>query len=315
MPVYLQRFPKRIPRQFVRNAICFSAALAVVVIGLAPGVVGPVAAGPTAAGSSSALVLEPGEFDPADYDSLLKLYVRDGAVAYGEWKQAGTRALDRFLERAADYDLTSILGKEPRGAFLINAYNAWAIRQVLEHYPVSSLKDIPGFFDKNSCRIAGEDRTLDDIEAALAEILPYRPLFAFALAPGAVGLPFLSRDAYTSKNFDSRLQQAADRYILTGKRVSFDKEKNQLHLPVQFQKHLDLFRKNPKKVRGFLGNYVPLADLMVLNYSNPEYIFEPVDWTLRDATGKPSAPESKPAAPATPAETGDKKPPAKEHRP
>ncbi len=240
--------------------------------------------------SHEALTLEKGEFDPALYDSLLGLYVEADGVDYAAWKADGPDALDRFLEAAGSYDLGSTMGKEPRAAFLINAYNAWAVRQILEHYPVKSVRDIPGFFDGNTRRIAGKDMTLDDIEAELAAILPHRPYFAFALAPGARGMPALAGRAYTAHEFDQRVLRAAKTY-LTLDRLHYDQKESTLHMPPQFQKHLELFQGLPQGLNQALGSFLPLSQLSAL-LTDPgvKYVYDTVDWSLNDAA--PPARES-----------------------
>ncbi len=233
--------------------------------------------------SHEALTLEKGEFDPALYDSLLGLYVKTDGVDYATWKADGPGELDRFLERAGNYDLGSTMGKEPRAAFLINAYNAWAVRQILDHYPVKSVRDIPGFFDGNTRRIAGKDMTLDDIEAELATILPHRPYFAFTLAPGARGMPALAGRAYTAHEFDQRVLHAAKTY-LTSDLLYYDQKESTLHMPPQFQKHLELFEGLPKGLNQALGSFLPLSQLSAL-LTDPEakYVYDQVDWSLNQA--------------------------------
>src|SRR5665213_442199 len=58
--------------------------------------------------------------------------------------------------------------KPQKLAFLINAYNAFTIKIILQHYPVKSIKDIGSMF-KNTWKIAfikmfGQDVSLDWIE-------------------------------------------------------------------------------------------------------------------------------------------------------
>ena len=218
-----------------------------------------------AGGAGSARALEPGEFDPAPFDSLLRAYVRDGAVDYASWKRDGLVPLDRFLDAAAEYDLGSILGKEPRAAFLINAYNAWAIRQVVAAYPVERLQDIPGFFDANLRRIAGEERSLARIEADLAAMLPHQPDFVFSLSPGARDLPAPPGEACRSDDFLRRLRRAGSAYLKGAYPPVYDRGRNTLVLPPAFRGHLERFQALPKGLAGFLADYLPLVDLVALN--------------------------------------------------
>jgi len=235
------------------------------------------------AGTVPAGALEPGEFDPAPWDTLLQTYVKDGRVAYAAWKADGTGALDTFLDAAKDYDLTRTLGKEPRAAFLVNAYNAFAIRQILDHYPVGSVKEIPGFLDKNTLRIAGEERTLNDIEAALGKVLPTQPMYAFVLVPGTSGWPPLPGVALSSGNY-RKVTEAARKDMALGGHVFFDEKANVLHIPAQISKYIDVYDDLPKGLVGFLSGELPLSQVVAISTREPERVTDPVDWTLNDVT-------------------------------
>jgi len=230
-----------------------------------------------------ARALEPGEFDPAILDSLLTLYVRDGSVDYAAWREDGPEALDAFLADAAAYDPWSIMGKEPKAAFLTNLYNAWVIRQVLTSDPVESVQEIPGFFDANSCLVAGENRTLDDLEKMLADLVPYLPQFALLLVPGAAGAPALPSQALTSGNYQETLDRTASLYLTTERRMWYEKETRILHVPPQIGRHLDLCENTEYGIAGFAGTYLSLAEVMAMGRSTPEVVVEEMDWTLNAA--------------------------------
>ena len=223
--------------------------------------------------------LEPGEQDPEPFDGLLKKYVTEGRVDYARWKTGGTEQLDAFLDSLAAYDLTRVMGKEPRAAVLMNAYHAWVIRQVLEHYPVKSVKDIPGFFDKNSHKIAGEPRTLNDIEAALDELLPHQPEFALVLSNGAVGGPPMVEEAFRSDNLTRRLAKGM-KTAADSKRIWYDAKTNEMHYAPQIVKYLPRYAALPDSMPGKWGTTLTLSEVMALATKNPKVVEEPQDWSL-----------------------------------
>jgi len=49
-------------------------------------------------------------------------------------------------------------------AFYINAYNLLVIHQVVKNYPLSSVQDKNGFFEKRKFQIAGEEMSLNRLE-------------------------------------------------------------------------------------------------------------------------------------------------------
>jgi len=226
-----------------------------------------------------AQALEPGELNPQPFDNLLKKYVADGKVDYSRWKAAGTKDLDAFLDSLAAYDLTRVMGKEPKAALLVNAYHAWVIRQILEHYPVKSVNDIPGFFDKNTRKVAGQERTLNDMEAALAELIPHEPEFALVLSNGSLGGPKMVEAAVTSDNLMKRLNDGM-RDAAALKRLRYDPKTNEMHLPPQIVKYLPQYEALPN---GFVGKFsanLSLSDVMAWTSKHPKIVEDPVDWSL-----------------------------------
>jgi len=230
-------------------------------------------------GPRAARALEPGEMNPAPFDNLLKKYVAEGKVDYSRWKTGGTAELDAYLDSLGAFDLSNVMGKEPKAALLMNAYHAWGIRQILEHYPVKSVNDIPGFFDKNKRKIAGQERTLNDIETALIELIPYEPEFALALSNGAAGGPRMVEEAMSSDNFMKRMNQGM-KEAAAQQRVRYDPKTNEMHLPPQIVKYLPQYEALPTGFVGKFGANLSLADVMVWSTKNPKIVEDPVDWSL-----------------------------------
>src|SRR3954451_14249929 len=87
------------------------------------------------------------------FDQILDLNVRDGLVYYRALKSDRGR-LDRYIASlnvpAATYDKWS---RGQQMAFWVNAYNAFVLQTVVNHYPLAgTIKQVPGAFDKNSFR-------------------------------------------------------------------------------------------------------------------------------------------------------------------
>jgi hypothetical protein len=230
--------------------------------------------------------VEKGEFDPAAWDELLREYVRNGLVDYQGWQQGGIDELDAFLDAAGEYDLRSTMGKEPKAAFLVNTYNAWAIRQVLDHYPVDSVTEIPGFFDRNARMIAGEKRTLEKIEEELATLMRQKPEFALLLVPGTSGWPALFGRAYSTENYVQQSAEAMKQMVSAGYGY-YDEEANKLHLPDGVVRYMHLYEALPRGFLYYYSNHFRLGDIVAINNDNPETVVVPVKWELNDANPRP----------------------------
>jgi len=142
------------------------------------------------------------------FDQILDVNVRDGLVYYRALKSDRGR-LDRYVASLnvapATYKGWS---KEQQMAFWVNAYNAFVLVTVINHYPMhGTIRQIPGVFDKAPWHAAGRTVTLDQIEKT---ILPEfkDPRVYFALGRGAVGSGRLRSEAYTAERLEKQLAEA-----------------------------------------------------------------------------------------------------------
>src|SRR5690242_15453140 len=117
----------------------------------------------------------PDSFDSSDWTRLLERYVDErGLVSYSRWKGSAedSKRLDAYLARFGR------AGKEPSAdekvALLVNAYNASIVRAVLNHYPVDSVRSIPGIFTSESRGFGGRNVSLDRIEHTAVALGGYR---------------------------------------------------------------------------------------------------------------------------------------------
>ncbi len=157
----------------------------------------------------------PSGIDHSAWDRLLKKYVDDkGLVNYGAWKnnREDLEALDSYLKQFAPKPDKPAEGDE-KAASLVNAYNAIAIRTVLDAYPVESIHKVGKPFENKRWTIGGEKVSLNDIENGTL-----RPMLKYAahsvLVCAARSCPPLQRTAYTSENFDSQTARRARNLFL-----------------------------------------------------------------------------------------------------
>ena len=105
-------------------------------------------------------------------------------------------------------------------AFLINAYNAWTVELILEHYPgIESIRDI-GFLPGAAWRIRivelfGRKVSLDNLEHDMIRGWGrfHEPRIHFAVNCAAVGCPALSDRAYSGATLDEELDRNARQFL------------------------------------------------------------------------------------------------------
>jgi uncharacterized protein DUF547 len=114
--------------------------------------------------------------DHAAWDRFLRTYVRVGQdrisrIPYSRVSKSDRDALSADLSRLAAIPISSY-SRRRQFAFWVDLYNELTVKLVLDHYPVSSIRDIrlsPGLFavgpwGKKLITVEGEPLSLDDIE-------------------------------------------------------------------------------------------------------------------------------------------------------
>lgn len=148
-------------------------------------------------------------FDHSLIDSVLKQHVDGlGRVDYAALKADPSR-LDAYIASLAQVDLDT-LGRDERLALLINAYNAFTLRLIVDHYPVASIKDIPiaDRWDAQRWNVGGNTWSLNDIEHEQIRPNFVEPRIHFALVCAARGCPPLINRAYEAATLDAQLESA-----------------------------------------------------------------------------------------------------------
>ena len=163
-------------------------------------------------------------------DQILDVNVRDGLVYYRALKGERGR-LDRYV---ASLNVTPATyqgwSKGQQMAFWVNAYNAFVLELVINHYPLrGSVRQIPGAFDKTTWRAAGRTVTLDQIEKTIIPEFKDPRLF-LALGRGAVGGGRLRSEAYTGDRLEKQLADIQADFVNDRHMYRLDRLTNTIHV-------------------------------------------------------------------------------------
>jgi hypothetical protein len=232
-------------------------------------------------------------------DQILDVYVRDGLVYYRALKSDRGR-LDRYL---ASLSVTSAAyqgwSKERQMAFWVNAYNAFVLKTVIDHYPLrGTIRQLPGAFEKNAFRAAGRSVTLDQIEKT---ILPEfkEPRLYLALGRGAVGSGRLRSEAYTAARLETQLADIQAEFVTNRYLYRFDRLTNELSIsPILSWREADfvaaydkadpIFAQRSPIERAIIAMVTPhLLPLEKEQIRKNQFrvVFHEMDWRLNDLTG------------------------------
>jgi len=243
------------------------------------------------------------------FDQILDTSVRDGLVYYRALKSERGR-LDRYIASlnipSATYDGWAA---DRKIAFWVNAYNAFVLETIVSSYPIhgtsstypaSSIRQIPGAFERTKHRAAGRSVTLDEIEKT---ILPEfkDPRVYLALGRGSVGSGRLRSEAYTAERLKNQLADVQKEFVNEDHMFSIDRLSNQVNVTAilswreqEFVAAYDQGASGPYAQRSpieraiiafVLPHLLPLEkELFQQNQFSVK--FRQFDWSLNDLTGR-----------------------------
>ncbi|MGP0629046.1 DUF547 domain-containing protein [Nitrospina sp. 32_T5] len=228
-------------------------------------------------------------FDYSEWDALLKKHVRpttlDGvrlnALPYKVLKSdpVFAKVVEQFEAASPDEFKT----REEKLAFWINAYNVFAVKMVLDHYPVDSIKDAGGLFGsvwkKEVGAINGKPITLDEIEHGILRKMD-EPRIHMAIVCASVSCPDIRREAYWPDRLEQQLTEQAEHFLINpGKGLRVDKQRKAVYLSAIFNWFKEDFE--PKGgVREYLAPYAPERNRAALKDSSYDIEFMDYNWDL-----------------------------------
>ncbi len=195
------------------------------------------------------------------WSSLPLKYVHDGLVDYQGLKRQGVAELNNYLatlssvctadERAATRD--------ERRAFWINAYNAYTVKLILDHYPVRSIRSIgwlpQAAFKKKFIPMPGlgnGNLSLDEIENDILRKQLGEPRIHFAIVCASKSCPKLRSQAYRADALSLQLDQAARDFIQDSSKNRYDAARRTFYASSIFK----WFRGDFERAKGSLAAFI-----------------------------------------------------------
>jgi Protein of unknown function, DUF547 len=243
------------------------------------------------------------------FDQILDTYVRDGLVYYQALKQERGR-LDAYLKSvsAITAETLSQWTKPRQLAYWINAYNAFVLQTVIDHYPIqgrsslyppNSIRQVTGAFERQTFRAGGRALTLDaleqDVIAGFGE-----PRALLALGRGAIGSGRLKSEAYSETRLDAQLGEIAREIVTRREIVNVDAEHNVLSVSAMFSWREAAFATLADRAPAIYASRSPLERALLalidpvivpneaafLKQNQFRMVFHDFDWKLNDLTGR-----------------------------
>lgn len=223
--------------------------------------------------------LSPQGFSHEIFDGLLRAQAIGGVVNYPGIAAGGR--LEAYLRELDRIDPNSLPTREVRLAFWINAYNAFAIKGILDGYSPSTLAGRYRYFISRDYRVGGETINLYDLERKLL-IPDFRePRIHFAIVCASRSCPKLRSEAYTSDRLEQQLEEGAKTFVNDPTKNRFDREKKVAYLSMIFKWFEEDFAAQAGSLLGYVKRYVADPNLAREMDSIPYQVqFLDYDWGL-----------------------------------
>ena len=153
---------------------------------------------------------------------------------------------------------------EQRLAFLINAYNAFTVQLILEHYPLDSIKEVGDLFSnawqQPFIPLLGQTMTLDDIEHGMIRQPGVfdDPRIHFAVNCASIGCPALRNEAFVANHLDAQLEDSQQRFLGDRSRNRYDPQRKRFLVSKIFQWYGEDFAKRWGSLERYLQQHASL---------------------------------------------------------
>jgi hypothetical protein len=219
------------------------------------------------------------EFSHQIFQEVLRAHVEHGVVDYPA-VEADSRFED-YLRQLNRIDPRSFATRQDRLVFWINAYNAFAIKGILDGYSPLTLFGRYRYFIGRAYRVGGQSINLYDLEREVL-IPDFRETrIHFAIVCASNSCPRLQSWAYATDKLDEQLEQSAREFINDPTRNRFDRKRKIAHLSMIFKWFEQDFVAHSGSLLNYVKPYIADPDLARELESTPYTVqFLEYDWRL-----------------------------------
>ncbi|MCT0207241.1 DUF547 domain-containing protein [Synechococcus sp. CS-1332] len=244
---------------------------------------------------SLAAVAPQASLDPAPFNAVLQNVVDGrGLVDYAAL-QRDPAQLDRYIKAlgALAPERFASWSEVEQIALLINAYNAFTLRSIIDHDPIRpSIKAIPGVWKFRRHQLMGRSLTLDAIEHEILRKDYNEPRIHAALVCAAISCPPLRREAFTGPALDRQLEDQTTRWLASPVGLTIDRAAGTVRISSIFQWFAeDWQRADPtaaavpghqkqSAVLRFIARHRPAEERALILGGDYRFSYLPYNWDL-----------------------------------
>ncbi len=183
------------------------------------------------ASADAGSVAQAAPFDYSDYADLLTTFVDEEGMVNYPGLQVNAEQLKAFNATLGEVSSSQFdaWSDAEQIAFLTNAYNAFTLESIIDQQPLkSSIRDIPGVWRGRQFRVAGQLKTLDNIEHQTLRQNYNEPRIHAALNCSAISCPVLRTEPYTGEQLDAQLEEQVQRWVDSAEGLQIDRDANRV---------------------------------------------------------------------------------------
>ena len=210
------------------------------------------------------------------WNELLSKYVsKDGVVNYKGMKTESAK-LATYIKLIAAIAPQDNWTRNEKIAYWINAYNALTVKEVLDFYPVMTIKDIDNgkVWDKSLLNIGTNKYSLNQIENDVLRKEFGDPRIHFAIKCASASCPKLLNEAFTSDKLESQLDMLTKGFVNDPAKNKI--ETNAIQVSSIFDWYKEDFTKKGSLI-DFLNQYSSVKISSTATISYLKY-----DWSLNE---------------------------------
>ena len=222
-------------------------------------------------------------FDYSHYQQFLKQYVKEGQYI-GQMKlnvvdydaihkdQGKPDSLyGNILQQLANFDPNTLRNREDEIAFWINAYNIGAIKMIIDHYPVDSIRSRKINWLRNPwtikiLTIGNETYSLGQIEHEILIGRYKEPLIHFAVVCASLSCPDLSPQVLEGSRLKEQLEKQARQFLQhTNKGLRINRDSGEVFFS-------EIFRFDKQSFPNGAKDAIPLIIHIIENQEERDYL-------------------------------------------
>ena len=240
------------------------------------------------------------DFDYGNYEEVLGSHLRQGviiegvtvnALDYSRLKKDATHAVSAYnmlLGQLSAFDPATLSSRKEKMAFWINVYNIAAVKTLVDHYPVDSIRSskihwlgLP--WNRNVITVGGKEYTLAQIEFDLL-VEGFRDLRVhFGINCASVSCVDLLPEPFRAEKLDRQLEEQGRQFLANSQKgMRIDREKNQVYLSQVFKFDKKHFNEYAGGALPFILPYLSEEDRSYLQTAEPDIEYLDYNWKAND---------------------------------